>query len=149
MPRVDGAIDIARPPADVFAYLANFNNDPTWRANVVEMRPLGSPADLGGVWSHQVEVRKVPGRLVESAAVITACEPARLLSIKRASGPIRPEATYRLAPSERGTRLSFDLTIALGGLTWLALPLVWLFLKLAVGPVLPKDLGRLKLALES
>jgi len=107
------------------------------------MKPLGSAGDVGGVWSRQVEVRKVPGKVVETEAVITAFEPGQRLAVQRASGAIRPHAIYRLEPAGTGTRIAFELDIALRGATWLALPLVWLFMMLAIRPVLPKDFARL------
>jgi hypothetical protein len=145
MPRIRYDHVIARAPAHVFSFLADFANDAKWRANVLEMKPLGKPDDLGGVWSRQIEVRKVPGKVIETEAVITACEPPRVLSVKRASGPIRPEAIYRLEPVEDGkaTRVSFELAIELDGAAWLALPFVWLFANLAIRPVVPKDFTRL------
>jgi hypothetical protein len=149
MPAVSATIDIARPPDAVFAYLADFANDATWRANVVEMRPLGRAEDPGGIWSRQIEVRRVPGRIVESEAVVTVFEPGRELAVRRATGPIRPEARYQLAPHPAGMRLSFRLEIDLTGAAWLALPVVWLFLHVAIAPMLPQDLARLKQVLES
>jgi hypothetical protein len=149
MPRVSQEIEIARTPDAVFAFLADFANDPSWRANVVAMRPMGEPGDLGGVWSRQIEVRRVPGRAVESEAVVTVFEPPKALSVQRASGPIRPEAHYRLEPAGAGTRLSFRLEIALAGAAWVALPVVWLFMQLAIRPTLPGDLARLKRLLEA
>jgi hypothetical protein len=143
MPRTAYQIDLPQAPATVFAYLADFKNDSSWRANVVEMKPLGQASDLGGIWSRQVEVRKVPGKVVESEAVITAFEPEQRIAVQRATGPIRPKATYRLEPNGTGTRLAFELDIALRGAAWLALPLVWLFMMLAIRPVLPKDFARL------
>jgi hypothetical protein len=149
MPRASYEIDISAPPAAVFAFLSDFSNDPKWRANVVQMKPLGRAEESGGVWSRQIEVRKVPGRTVESEAVVTAFEPGATLSVQRASGPIRPHAIYRLTPAGAGTRLHFELQIALTGAAWLAFPLVWLFVTLAIRPVLPKDFGRLKQLLEA
>jgi hypothetical protein len=149
MPAIDAHIHIARPPDAVFAYLADFSNDPHWRANVLAMRPLGNPQDLGGIWSRQVEVRRVPGRTVESHAAITTYAPPRELAVRRATGPIRPEARYRLTPQNGGTHLSFHLQIPLAGPSWLALPAVWLLLRLLVAPTLPQDLARLKQALET
>jgi hypothetical protein len=149
VPRLRHQVDLARTPDEVFAYLSDFGHDPHWRANVLSMKPLGQPGDLGGVWSRQIEVRRVPGRTMESEAVVTVSEPGKALSVKRATGLIRPEARYRFEPYRGGTRLSFDLEVALAGATWLLLPAVWLFMELAIRPVLRKDLARLKRLLEA
>jgi hypothetical protein len=149
VPRLRHQVDLARTPDEVFAYLSDFGNDPRWRADVLAMKPLGQPGDPEGVWSRQIEVRRVPGRTVASEAVVTASEPGKALSVRRATGLIRPEARYRFEPYAGGTRLSFELEIALAGATWLLLPAVWLFMQLAIRPVLPKDLARLKRLLEA
>jgi hypothetical protein len=149
MPRVSHELGIQVPPASLFAFLADFSNDAKWRANVLEMKPLGRPEDRGGIWSRHVEVRRVPGRTIETEAVVTAAEPGRRLSIQRATGAIRPEATYQLEESDGGTRLRFDLSITLHGATWLAFPGIWVFMNAAIRPNLPKDFARLKQLLEA
>ena len=148
MPSARFEIEILAPTETVFAFVSDFGNDPKWRSNVIAMKPLGRDSDLGGVWSRQIEVRKVPGRTIETTAVVTACEPGRIISVQRANGPVRPKATYQLSSTERGTRLTFELDISLAGATWLALPLVWLFLKLAIEPSLRTDFSNLKAVLE-
>jgi hypothetical protein len=149
VPGAAASITIARSPEEVFAYLADFGNDVRWREGVVAMRPVGRSEDVGGVWSRQVEVRRVPGRTLESEAIVTASEPGKRLAVRRASGPIRPEATYQLTPEGGGTRLDFRLDVALAGAAWLALPAAWLFLRFAIAPVLPRDLERLKREIEA
>lgn len=134
----------------VFAFLANFANDELWRAHVIEMRSSGAKEDAnGGVWSRQTEVRKVQGRLVETEAMVTAFDPPVRLAARRASGPVRPEAIYELRSTDSGTRLRFRLEVALAGITWLAWPLVMLFLFLTVRPALRSDFDRLRTLLES
>jgi hypothetical protein len=149
MPSVRRRVHLRHSPAAVFAYLADFGHDPRWRSNVVAMRALGQPGDVGGVWSRQIEVRKVPGRLIETEAVVVAYEPARELAVQRAGGPIRPRARYRLSPEGPGTRLDFELEVDLRGWTWLAAPAVWLFLLLLVRPSLAGDFARLAAALDA
>ncbi len=141
-------VEISRQPEDVFAFLSDFSNDPRWRANVLEMRAIGTESALGGAWSRQIEVRWVPGRTIETEAVITAFEPPRLITVQRASGPIRPSAIYELARGGAGTILYFRLEVPLKGLKVLAAPLVALFLNLVVRPTLGPDFNRLKSILE-
>jgi uncharacterized membrane protein len=37
--RVVGSVEINRPASQVWAYLADYGNDPSWRAAVTPMRP--------------------------------------------------------------------------------------------------------------
>jgi hypothetical protein len=150
MPAVHHAIEIARPAADVFAFIAEFANDPRWRANVVEMQPLGEATAPGGAWSRQREIRTVPGgRRVATDAVITLFEPPSCLEVQRASGPVRPQARYELtALAADRTRLELTLEVGLAGVTWLFWPAVVVFLYALVRPSMPADLGRLRACLE-
>lgn len=149
MPGVKFSVEVDRSPAEVFGFLADFSNDPRWRANVVEMIPLGRPSDaLGGIWSRQVEVRKVPGRQLRTEAVITAFEPPRRIAFRRADGPIRPEGTYVLGDLGGRTRLDFSIAVNLEGGARVIAPLVALMLAAVVRPALPADFGRLKALVE-
>jgi hypothetical protein len=142
-------VGIKRSSEDVFAFLSDFSNDPQWRANVVEMRAIGVESELGGIWSRQVEVRKVPRRMVETVAIITSFEFPRRLTVQRASGPIRPAATYELEEHSGETLLRFRLDVSLTGMSILLRPLVALFLARIVRPSLDPDFGRLKEILEN
>jgi uncharacterized membrane protein len=142
-------VRIERSAQDVFTFLSDFSNDPEWRANVLEMRATGSSTAPGGIWSRQIEVRKVPGRTIETEAVITAFEPPGRITIQRASGPIRPVATYELEQQGAETMVRFRLGVSLQGIKILAWPLVALFLSLAVRPSLKPDFERLRNILEA
>ena len=37
--RIVGSVDIDRPAGQVWAYVADYGNDPSWRAAVTQMRP--------------------------------------------------------------------------------------------------------------
>ena len=37
--RVVGSVEINRPASQVWAYVADYGNDPGWRAAVTQMRP--------------------------------------------------------------------------------------------------------------
>jgi hypothetical protein len=142
-------VKIHRPPEEVFTFLSDFANDSKWRANVLEMRALGSQSAMGGVWSRQIEKRRVPGRTIETEAVITAFEPPTRLTVQRASGLIRPSATYEIEATDAGTILCFCLEIPTRRFGILAWPFVALFLHLVVRPGLGPDFERLKRIIEA
>jgi hypothetical protein len=146
--QVSYGVEISRPPSAVFDFLADFSHDPKWRANVVEMVPLGSAEDRGGVWSRQIERRQVPGRIIETAAVITSFERPRRLAVRRATGPVRPTAVYELSELDGGCRIDFRVEVELTGAKLLLTPLVVFLLNAMVKPALPGDFGRLKPLLE-
>jgi len=43
-----GSVEIDRPASEVWAYVADYGNDPSWRAVVTQMRPsVSGPAQVG------------------------------------------------------------------------------------------------------
>ncbi|HEU4349460.1 MAG TPA: SRPBCC family protein [Actinoplanes sp.] len=138
-------MEIDRPVEMVFRYLVELN-DAQWRSSVLSMRLLSPSPD--GVGARHVEVRRVPGRTVETVAEVTVYEPNRRWAVRRAGGPVRPEVTYHLDPTPAGTRLRFTFDVAvLAGAARVLRPLVPLVRRL-VYRGFASDLGRLKQRLE-
>jgi hypothetical protein len=105
----------------VFAFLADKSNDRRWRAGVLDIR-LRSGSGRGAVYEQGV---KGPfGRRVPADFEITAFEPDRLIGFRAIAGPVRPQGSYELEPSERGTRLTFSLSCELSGAKKLMTPMV-------------------------
>jgi hypothetical protein len=114
MPGHGAHVVIARSPAEVFRYLVELH-DARWRSGVVDMRLLSDSPD--GVGARHVEVRRVPGRTLETTAEVVEYERDRVWTVRRATGPVRPQVRYRLAPvGERSTDLvlEFDVPVLTG-----------------------------------
>ncbi len=121
MPEATNTVKIARPPADVFAFLADGTNDPQWRSGVVDVR-LRSGSGAGAVYEQGV--RGPFGRRVPADYEITAYEPNRRIGFRAIAGPVRPEGSYDLEPVEGGTRVTFSLRCTPSGLAKLMTPMV-------------------------
>ncbi|MGA8017211.1 MAG: SRPBCC family protein [Candidatus Dormiibacterota bacterium] len=104
---------IARPTRDVFALLANSENDPQWRRGVVEIKRMSGEG--AGARYHQV-VRGPAGRSVVADIEITDYRQDQLIGFRTLTGPVRPVGRYELSPDGLGTAVSFTLTAELGGL---------------------------------
>jgi uncharacterized membrane protein len=76
---IQKAINIDLPVERVFEFWTNYQNYPRFMSNVIEVR------DLGNGRSHWV-VKGPAGQPVEWDAVITECEPNRLLAWKSVEG---------------------------------------------------------------
>jgi len=113
MPTASRAIVIARPPADVFAYVADGTTAPQWRPGVLDVA-LESGTGLGA--RYRQGVRGPGGRRIAADYVVTAWEPDRRLAFAATAGPVRPTGEYVLEVVEGGTRLTFSLDAKLGGL---------------------------------
>jgi uncharacterized protein YndB with AHSA1/START domain len=103
MASFQNTVTIRRPVEDVFAFLADFENVPTWNHAIVETRKT-SPGPVG-VGTTYRQVRSVPRRSEEGFEV-TAFEPASRLAIHGDIGPFTATVDYLLAPEGDGTRLT-------------------------------------------
>lgn len=121
MPEASNTVEIARPPADVFAFLADGTNDRQWRTGVLDVSRRSGEGQ-GAIYEQGV---KGPfGRRIPADYEITAYEPDRRIAFRAIAGPVRPEGSYVLEPAGDGTRVTFTLRSAPGGLARLLTPAV-------------------------
>jgi len=113
MPSASRTVTIARPPADVFAFIADGTTAPQWRSGVTDVS-LQSGTGLGA--RYRQGVKGPGGRRVDADYEVTAFERDRRLAFAATAGPVRPTGEYRLEPIDGGTRLTFSLHAAVGGL---------------------------------
>jgi len=75
--RVVGSVTIDRPASEVWAYVADYGNDASWRGGVSQMRPSQpGPAEVG-VTTH--ELLRLFGMTFRTDATIDRVEAGRLL----------------------------------------------------------------------
>jgi carbon monoxide dehydrogenase subunit G len=104
-------VSIARTPEQVFAFVADGLNGPTWRPGILDIAHV-SGTGQGTVYRQGV---KGPGgRRIAADYRITAYEPPRRLAFEAIAGPVRPTGEYRFEPEGEGTRLTFSLHADLG-----------------------------------
>jgi uncharacterized protein YndB with AHSA1/START domain len=136
-------VEIGRPPADVYAFLADPSNLPRWQEEVHEVRgATGEALPLGASFT---EVRSFMGKRIESALDVTAAEPGREFSLRSRSGPVRFSLRHLLEASDDGTRLRLEGEADPGKLVGFAWPL----LRKAAERRTRSDFGRLKRVLEA
>jgi uncharacterized protein YndB with AHSA1/START domain len=103
MATFQNTVTIRRPVQDVFAFLADFENIPTWNYAIVETRKT-SPGPVGPGSTYR-QVRSVPRRSEEGFEV-TVFEPTSRLEIHGDIGPFTATIGYLLAPEADGTSLT-------------------------------------------
>jgi uncharacterized protein YndB with AHSA1/START domain len=122
-------ITINRAPADVFGFLARFENVPLWNYAISETRKItDGPVQVG---SRYRQTRTLPTRSEETFEV-TEVEPDRRLSIQGVLGPFRGEATYLLESAGTGTALTNTMNLQPSGPLRLVAPLAASRVKSAV-----------------
>jgi carbon monoxide dehydrogenase subunit G len=110
--RVEHELTIARPPGEVFAFLANPNNLPVWQRSVQRVTVPGDVA----VGTRFTEERSRLGRVFRSTLEIVELEPDRLFTIRVVEGTVPASIRHELAASPAGTRLSVRAEADLGRL---------------------------------
>ncbi|GAA1608845.1 MULTISPECIES: SRPBCC family protein [Kribbella] len=113
MPEAAHTVRIGRPPAVVFAYFADGENDPQWRPLVKEISRNGP---IGPGMTYRQRIAGPGGRSIPSDYRVTAYEPDTHLAFEVTAGPVRPTGDYRFAPVDEGTEVTLKLTAELSGL---------------------------------
>jgi uncharacterized protein YndB with AHSA1/START domain len=135
-------ITINRHPAEVFEFLAHFENLPLWNYAISETRKVSGGSV--GVGSRYRQSRTLPTRSEETFEV-TEFELDHRLSIRGPLGPFHAEVAYVLAPVEHGTALTNTMHLQPSGALRLVAPLAASGIKSAVAA----NLGTLKQILET
>ena len=90
-------IEIARTPADVFAYLTDVSNLPAWQADV------RSAALRDG---RVEESRSLLGRELHTSLEVVEQEEPRVFTLRALSSPVPFTVRHELEPADDGTRLT-------------------------------------------
>ena len=117
--RVVGSVEIDRPASQVWAYVADYGNDPGWRAAVTQMRPsVPGPAQVG-VTTH--ERLRLLGLTFRTDAVIDRVEAGRLLAWRTHDRQKQLQGSRLVEPT--GPASSRFTEVVEGGLLGLSRPL--------------------------
>ena len=117
MPGASNEIVVNRPVAEVFAFLADAENDAQWRPGVIEIKRASET-------TYHQKVKGPGGRSVSADVEVTESRPNELIAFRATSGPVRPRGRYVLSADGDGTRVRFELEAELGGLKRLMAPMV-------------------------
>jgi uncharacterized protein YndB with AHSA1/START domain len=123
MINVDASTVIKRPVAEVFAFVANFENQPKWAMNFLEAKQTSvGPIGVGTTFRC---VMKVPGQKAVSQLVITEFEPNRKIAF-RGDQPAqaKPVGSMLFESVEGGTKVSSLPRPEMGGIFKLLEPLM-------------------------
>jgi len=137
--RIVGSVDIGRPASHVWAYVADYGNDPSRRAGVTQMRPSHPGPAQQGVTTH--ELLRLLGMTFRTYATIDRVEPGRRLQWRAHDRQKRLEG-FRLVESSGPASCRFTEVVEghlLDPLRPLEPLVTWLLRREATA-----DLGRLK-----
>jgi uncharacterized membrane protein len=105
MMNVEASMVINRPVAEVFDFVANFENHPKWENNFQKVKLLNStPTGVGT--TYQCEL-KLPGQSATSKFEITEYEINKKIAFEgEPAGPARPKGSFLFESVPGGTKLT-------------------------------------------
>lgn len=117
---IESSIDINRPPQEVFDYVGNLDNAPTWQAGVLEAKwTSNGPTGVGSTGQFKF---KVLGRTFDVTVEITEWNPPSAISANATGGPFPASPHYMFAPQGSGTHFTLRTEAEPGGFFRLAGP---------------------------
>lgn len=112
MIQVSNSIEINRPVAQVFEFVADVNNNPKWMPVQGVQKTSHGPVAKGTTFKQQFELM---GTSYMLDGVITAYEPNQKISFSYASPVFSWQGDYLFEPTPGGARLSARGNITLAG----------------------------------
>jgi uncharacterized protein YndB with AHSA1/START domain len=119
--KVERNISIVRPPAEVFSYMADVRNDPSWHTDVLEVTSSTDDVGMGTVFN--VRVKPSMG-VSEGTMTVTRFEPGRLVEFDGRMGKMAPRVTNICEPDGQGTLVARRVEIEPPGIMRLMSPLM-------------------------
>jgi carbon monoxide dehydrogenase subunit G len=116
------AVEISRPPDEVFAFVADARNRPAWDESV-DSEELTSPEPIGVGSTVRTELRSM-GRDYVLTWKIVEHEPPSRQTTESTSGPFATALAYRLSVRDGGTLVEFAVTGRPTGVLRLLQPLI-------------------------
>jgi uncharacterized protein YndB with AHSA1/START domain len=139
--RIEAGVDIARPPAEVFAVVTDVARHPDWSSGVERVIELSDAAVTPGTtWT---QFSRILGREFEVHAKVIGHVPDRRFEYS-VDKPARIEMLWRLEPTPQGTHLTVSAKGEAGKFYMLVRPMTG-----ALREALAADLDRLKKRLEA
>jgi uncharacterized membrane protein len=140
------SIDIARPPAEVFAYLDQLERHGEWQQAIVSTQvETGSPI---GVGTRASDKRRMPGGMTTTVRYeILEHDPPRRTRFRGVNGPVRVAGVVTVEPLDAGaaSRVTIELDFHGNGVGKLLAPLA----RSQAAKQVPSDQRRLKERLEA
>lgn len=115
----ENTITIRRPVGEVFGFVADFKNIPTWNYAIVQTEQSPGPTRVG---TTILQRRSIPNPGEETLEV-TDFVPERRIELRGALGPFDGTMRYDFEPTKDGTRLRNVADLQGRGLLGIAAPI--------------------------
>ena len=117
------ATNVERPVDEVFAFVADMENEPQWHTDIVEAERL-TEGEVGEGTNFRVQFRPQPMSPSEGKIEIVEFQPDRRIVSRSDMGNMKPELTHVFEEVDGGTRVTRRIQIETSGLMTLMSPLM-------------------------
>ncbi|WP_326567117.1 SRPBCC family protein [Amycolatopsis rhabdoformis] len=107
------SLDVAAPPAEVFAFVADFTTTPQWYSAVHKVERVEGTGEVGTRYKVH---RNLPGGPALNEVAITSYTQGEEVTFTSLSGPTPFVYRYHTQSTKDGTRLTLEGTISAAGL---------------------------------
>jgi uncharacterized protein YndB with AHSA1/START domain len=137
--------DIAKPPAEVFAYVTDPSHLPEWQASAVSVKTDDVPIRVG---SRVVVTRRAGPREMDMTVEVIELEPPTSWRLRGIDGPVRGNVKGTIEPLDDGarSRVTINLDFDGHGIGKVLVPLV---VQRQARKEMPLNVQRLKERLET
>ena len=118
---VDTTVTIARQPSEVFGYVADIRNDPSWHTDVLEVHSSTDVVGPGTVFD--VKVKPSMG-VSEGTLTVSRFEPGKLVEFKGRMGKMAPTVIHMCEAAGDGTRLTRRVQLEPSGVMRVMTPVI-------------------------
>lgn len=103
MPTAEALTDIKRSPADVFAFLDDLSQAPSWLTSCIELRQTSpGPRGVGTTLHYAYRQGRRPGTM---GGLVSAYAPGQSLGMQFSDASFAVEITFDLSPRPEGTQV--------------------------------------------
>ena len=114
---------INRPVGEVFAFVAEMENEPQWHTDILEAERL-TDGEVGKGTNYRVQLRPQPMSPSEATVEIVEFEADRRIVSQADMGNMKPTMTYVFEEAEGGTQVTRRIQIGTSGMMTLMSPMI-------------------------
>lgn len=116
------SVVIARPADEVFRFVADLRNEPTWHVDVASVPPETDPVPVVGK-TYALTFKPFMGKTDGTFTALQVEPGARVVYLADFAG-LQPRITYTVAPAGEGTRFTRGVDLRPSGLKMLMTPMM-------------------------
>lgn len=116
------SVEIGRPPADVYRYVADLRNEPSWHDDIASVANT-TPAEPEVGRTVAVKFKPFMGRTDGTFAALEV-EPGSRIVYRADFAGLQPVITYLVQPSDGGTRFTRSVDMRPRGAKVLMVPMM-------------------------